>query len=322
MPASVPEGWFVAARDVERRNDPVVQALFAEAGAAVPPGFANEDVIAMLPRRRGDGQCRLCGAVGPLTKEHVPPKASGNSETGRSHSYGDWLDSTELGELPGGQIEQGGIFGFTLCRSCNSFTGRKYGTAYRDWALAAEALLAELPHPLQLDKSVDTLGWPLKVGSKEDGGLSAGAFVRQVLSCFCTLSGTWDLAERQSAIRRIVLEQSVEPLPPGIELGMSLYFGPNGRMVGPSLMVDPDAGEWRWMMEMAYPPFAFILVLASNVAEPGLGLLMNDFVTLPPAAKQQFEGIARVGFGWSPYPGDYRSRGQIEAERQRQAPRQ
>lgn len=317
MPASVPEGWFIAARDVERRNHPVVQALFAEAGAAVPPGFANEDVIAMLPRRRVDGRCRLCGAVGPLTKEHVPPKGSGNSQTSRSHSYGDWLDSTELGEMPGGRPEQGGIFGFTLCGSCNSYTGTHYGTAYQEWARAADKVLAELPHPLQLDQSVDTLAWPLTVGSKDDGGLSAGAFVRQVLSCFCTLSGTWDLAERHPEIRRIVLEQSAEPLPPGIEMGMSLYFGPNSRMVGPSLIVDPDAGEWRWVMEMAFPPFAFMLVLKSNVAEPGLGLLMNAFVGLAPTARQQFEGIVRVGFGWSPYPGDYRSRGQIQAERQR-----
>jgi len=68
-------------------------------------------------------------------------------------------------------------------------------------------------------------------------------------------------------------------------------------------------------MEMAYPPFAFMLVIASNVAEPGLGLLMNEFVRSEPTARERFEGTAQIGFGWSPYPGDYRTRARIEFER-------
>jgi hypothetical protein len=158
-------------------------------------------------------------------------------------SLDDWLKRSDIDDLPGGKAEQGGIFGYTLCGPCNSYTGTHYGAEYQRWADIARTTLEGLPHPSFLDTKTDPLGWKFEAGSKQDGGVSPGAFARQVLSCFCTLSGSWNLAERHPEIRRIVREQSLEPVPAVVELGFGLYFGPHSRMVGPSLLVDPDVGE-------------------------------------------------------------------------------
>ncbi|HUW21933.1 MAG TPA: hypothetical protein VMW41_04700 [Candidatus Bathyarchaeia archaeon] len=168
----------------------------------------------------------------------------------------------------------------------------------------------------QLNNTVGPFGENVTFGSKKDGAVKPGAFVRQVLSCMCSLSGSWDLAGRYPAIKRIILEKSTEAIPSGMELGMFLYFGPRARIQGPQLRIDTKLKIWRWVEEIAYPPFAFQLMLASNKSDPGLGLLIDNFTTLSPDTQQYFSGIIEMGFGWSPYPGDYRSRFAIEAARQ------
>ena len=50
--------------------------------------------------------------------------------------------------------------------------------------------------------------------------------------------------------------------------------------MGPQLRVDLKTETWRWCQEIAYPPFAFLFVIASNKANPGLGLMMHDWTTL------------------------------------------
>ena len=310
-------GWLIATKDPTRANDPKIRALFEEAWAAAPTGFLDEDVIKMLPRKRVSGRCRLCGKVDVLTKEHIPPKASGNKQTARAHTFHEWINRNDLDDLPGGTAEQGGIFGYTLCGPCNSYTGTHYGTEYQRWASIARETLDGLPHPSFLDTKTDPLGWKFEAGSKKDGGVRPGAFARQVLSCFCTLSGSWDLAERHPEIRRIVLEQSLEAMPREVELGFGLYLGPHSRMAGPTVLVEPEAGQWRWLMELAFPPFSFLCVIASNVKESGIGLMMNEWTSRDLAERVQFEGYVRLGFGWAPYPGDYRSRASIELERPR-----
>jgi hypothetical protein len=109
------------------------------------------------------------------------------------------------------------------------------------------------------------------------------------------LSGTWDLAGRHPEIRRIILEQSVEQLPSNLDLGMSIYLGPKVRIMGPQLKIDFKTKTWIWCQEIAFPPFAFLLVLESNKEKAGSGLMIGEFTTLAPDKEQYFSGIAEVG---------------------------
>ena len=165
-----------------------------------------------------------------------------------------------------------------------------------------------------MDKHPGPFGANLTFGGPGTKPVKPGAMIRQVLSLMCSLSGPWNLAEKYPELRRIILEQTLEPLPPGMEIGMTFYLGPKVRISGPQLRIDSNEGSWRWVQEMAYPPFSFYLVIASNIDQPGLGLMVGDWTMLPPDSKQTFQGVYEIGFGWAPYPGDYRSRAAISGD--------
>ncbi len=318
--------WKIVVKDIDPHH-PKMKKLFDEAITAAPKGFivtnaegenAPEDTVAMLPRRALRGRCRLCGQETELTKEHIPPKSSGNKERHTTLTFEDWLrDRLEDNPEAKHTVEQGGIFGYTLCKNCNSMTGTLYGNEYKRWVELAKKLINGYGHGIvpKLDSLPGPFGENITFGNKKDGAVKPGALVRQVMSCMCSLSGSWDLAGRYPAIRRIILEQSIESLPEGMELGMFIFFGPRVRIHGPQLHIDAKTETWRWVQEIAYPPFAFQLVIASNKKDPGLGLLIDNFTELSPDKQQYFSGIIELGFGWSPYPGDYRSKTAIEAAR-------
>jgi hypothetical protein len=318
--------WKIVTKDVDP-HDPKIKQLFDAAVAAAPDDYVKtdasgnnvaEDTVAMLPRKPIKGQCRLCGQIENLTKEHIPPKSSGNKQRHTNLTFDDWLrDKLEDNPEAKYTMGQGGIFGYTLCRSCNSLTGKLYGNEYKRWVELAKKKIDGFGSGIvpQLDSLIGLFGENFTFGSKEDGSVKPGSFVRQILSLMCSLSGSWDLAGRYPSIRRIILEQTTESLPQGMELGMFIFFGPRVRIHGPQLRIDAKTLIWRWVQEIAYPPFAFQFVIASNDPQPGLGLLIDNFAILSPGTEQYYSGLMEMGFGWSPYPGDYRSKAAILKDR-------
>jgi len=78
------------------------------------------------------GICHICGNDGPLTREHVPPRAVGNSIRVCVHT----LYSLSKG-WASGETFQAGLTRSTLCSRCNSRTGRDYVPEFARWALQA-----------------------------------------------------------------------------------------------------------------------------------------------------------------------------------------
>jgi len=313
--------WRIITKDVNP-TDPHLKALYDEAWASAPAEYTSNlstptNPSLMLPRSSFQGKCRLCGRLAKLTKEHIPPKSSGNKSRHEKYDLDGWLRRGFAHDKVKLEVGQGGIFGYTLCQGCNSLTGTLYGGEYKKWVEVAKKIITGFDSGTipQLDQSIGPFGWEVTFGNKQTGTVKPGAFVRQILSCMCSLSGTWDLAGRYPEIRRIVLEQSAEKLPAKLDLGMSLYLGPKIRTMGPQLKIDVKTGIWIWCQEIAFPPFSFLLVLDSNKELAGTGLMIGEFTMLPTEKEQYFSGISEVGFGWSPYPGDYRSRAAIEAGR-------
>ncbi len=307
------DGWRLLARSDATTNNPEARRLVQEAEAAVPSTFDWKSDGPLLPKRRAQGKCRICGQFSRLTREHIPPRASGNKSVTVAHNIDNWLSTKDLSLPSRGPIQQGGISGFTLCQDCNNFTGHQYGREYRKWVTQTNEVLRTLPSVAVLDALAQPLGLHIQLGSSNSQGVRPGAFVRQVLSFMCSLSGAWDLAGQHPEVRDMILDQTIEPMPVGLALGMCLYLGPRIRIAGPTLRIVPEEQLWEWLIELAYPPFAFLFVLASNQASPGRGLMMTDWTQIGCDSRQLFEGPTRVGFGWTPYPGDYRSSGEIAA---------
>ena len=91
-----------------------------------------------MRRKNIKGKCRICGKIGPLTYEHVPPRKTFNSNKAFIHMGEEILKQDALGfpwELPklkGKQLQRG-IGGYTLCGKCNNDTGAYYGDAFVDF---------------------------------------------------------------------------------------------------------------------------------------------------------------------------------------------
>lgn len=64
-----------------------------------------------------------------MTKEHVPPKSAFNDQTYLQH-YVDEFNKAERLQWKTKEVNQTGIYVFTLCERCNNKTGRQYGAGY------------------------------------------------------------------------------------------------------------------------------------------------------------------------------------------------
>jgi len=71
----------------------------------------------MARRRMQQGTCSLCGNIGDLTFEHIPPKAAFNN---LRKIYLPWDQAMRLGpDAPvRGKIQQGGVGAYSLCPPC------------------------------------------------------------------------------------------------------------------------------------------------------------------------------------------------------------
>src|SRR5438128_728806 len=87
-----------------------------------------------MSRRKVEGHCHLCGAYGPLSFEHVPPKAAFNDRPVKIFRGEDVFalgpDDSPAGE---GAISQRGVGAYTLCGRCNNATGRWYSKRFAAW---------------------------------------------------------------------------------------------------------------------------------------------------------------------------------------------
>src|SRR5438105_5016295 len=89
------------------------------------------------------GVCCICGCIGKLTFEHVPPKAAFNDRGVFQAKLEDLIGGkwTPGGPLTHGKHLQRGAGRHSLCAKCNNDTGAWYGTAYVDFAYQAMSLL-------------------------------------------------------------------------------------------------------------------------------------------------------------------------------------
>jgi hypothetical protein len=301
---------IVAARD---------DALTAHARALLDEGLRafptlNADAAeVVLPTTSLIGRCRICGEVRQLTKEHVPPAAAFNQQTATVHTAEEWLARGDDGELPGGELQDGGIWGYTLCEGCNNATGVRYGEEYKLWAVSIINAFADAKVNVRdLEAQAEIPEGPISLSGTP--GPRPGAFLRQALAIMCTLSADFDLAGRYPAIRRLILDRSVEPLPEGMSLGLTGYIGGYPRVHGPQLVANPDEDSWHCVMELAVPPLALLMVLGGN--RPYRHVFdLSAYALVTPKERRTVSGRLAVAIGYTIYPGDYRTKAMLEAQR-------
>jgi len=121
-----------------------------------------------MPKPRIEGTCHICGTHGPLSFEHVPPRAAFNDRPVVAIPFDQALSLGPNDETPKGKIQQRGMGGYTLCERCNNNTGAWYGPAFVEWCYRGLDILIRaggkpsliyLHHiiPLQIIKQVVTM---------------------------------------------------------------------------------------------------------------------------------------------------------------------
>lgn len=96
------------------------------------------------------GVCHICGEVGDLSFEHVPPRSVGNVNTSKSYKIIDIVKQTGHFDLSNRQgikyqQEQRGSGFRTICKECNNYLGRHYVREYRDFHIATATLFHSEP---------------------------------------------------------------------------------------------------------------------------------------------------------------------------------
>lgn len=98
-----------------------------------------------MTKKKIEGVCHVCGETGPLSFEHIPPQALGNTNLSKVYSAVEIAEQTGSLDFGGREglryrQEQRGSGFNTLCSSCNSYLGRNYVKEYAAFAQALGSL--------------------------------------------------------------------------------------------------------------------------------------------------------------------------------------
>lgn len=265
--------------------------------------------------RPRSGICCLCRQnVGALTYEHVPPRAAFNNERTRVYGLDDWLRRGEDGLLTGGRIEQRGAGDYTLCAECNNNSGSWYGSELRYATASAARLLREAPL-VEFDAKPEPT-WA------EIGFLQSEAqpsphplrFIKHVVTMLLATSPP-ELSTTHPELGDFVREREAIGLPDTFQFYLALYAGPLARSTGIATRADFATGRIDTLVEVAFPPFAYVMAIDSEDDDAIATANITEFVTVGYNQTADIRMTLLIGFGHTPYPADYRTRAMVEEER-------
>lgn len=142
-----------------------------------------------------DGVCRLCGKTTKLSFEHVPPQSVFNNQPVKQYDGNEVLK--RIPDFEDGKIRyknmQRGSGGFFLCESCNSYTGTKYNTVFKEVA-------GDIGNLILQNATNDTTG--ICVETKP---IKWNRFFKQVMTMFIDVS---DLCINDNELKTYILDEN------------------------------------------------------------------------------------------------------------------
>jgi hypothetical protein len=248
-------------------------------------------------KKRPDGKCRICGTIGPLSWEHVPPEAAYNDARIVRATQEQMLKS-ELWDGARGNVLQRGSGGFTLCERCNSNTGAWYGSEYANWAKQGLERLARIPDREEHLSFVPFRGRPLR-------------FLKQVVTMFFSVNND-EFASLHPELVRFVLDRSARGIPSKYKVELVLVRGGLSRGSGVYGTSNLGTGTTEIASEVAHCPFALRLIMG-EVRSERRGAI-EHFAQFGPDEEREVWLYTMAGHITTKFPGDYRSRARVERE--------
>jgi hypothetical protein len=239
-----------------------------------------------------EGICHICGKFGTLSFEHVPPKAAFNDSAIIRYGFDEIIAQDDALEFAGGEKRQQGAGGYTLCEPCNNKSGAWYGSRFVEWARQADVTLRRsyLKPMLFIRYQI----YPL-------------AILKQVVAMFMSLIGP-RFSEKNPILRSFVVDRRVNQFPPDVHIYAFYAVGPTIRTTAG--FVGEFGRAPRYLAEMSFPPFGFLLTLTKEAPHP-------DMIDITGFASYRYDELALLNLRLpvletlTPLPGDYRSREEL-----------
>ena len=263
-----------------------------------------------MGKRTRIGVCHLCGANGPLSFEHVPPKSAFNDSPVHQNKLEEIikLNSLDDSEIRKGRKNQRGNGEFTLCSRCNNDTGAWYGNAYVEWAWQGMRFLeySSIAPSIYLTFQI----FPLRI-------------IKQIVCMFFSVNGK-DFRNTHPELERFVLSKERRLLDPSIRIYAYHTRSNKIRSVGSAsrikTVVGSDSlstiGKPDLYSETSFKPWGYLLGVDSPPSDPRLVDISffshysyNDWVDLSlniPILPTET---------W--IPGDYRTKQEAQEQRDR-----
>jgi hypothetical protein len=258
-----------------------------------------------------DAACRVCGRVTDLTFEHLPPSSAGNEGRAEMLGIDEWLQRDETGKPERGKIVQRGSGAYTLCGACNNRAGQLYVPEFKRWTDMAGMGLANIRPPLQqLDAALEPA-----YTTAAFKRVQPARFLKQVTTMILALAAP-GFPPRHLDLQAFAQDPEWVGLPPNYQFYLALYCGPIARFNGGAgvLRMTEDGAQTTFTLELAHPPFAYILSVDEDSPAIETGNISN-FADLGINQTADLELPLRVGFGHTPFPLDLRSKAMLERDR-------
>ncbi|MET1033198.1 MAG: hypothetical protein ABWX94_01745 [Candidatus Saccharimonadales bacterium] len=175
------------------------------------------------------GRCRICGLDKTLTEEHIIPRVAGGGAKVKLYSGEELFKTLGNGdEKPYGRIKQNGHAEYTLCRDCNSLSGRLYDEDFADFF---NIFTQQIPPSIKIPKGLNPNEYLENKKVEIDViGTKPLNVAKRLLVSFCSVDHP-GLTDRLPEIKKAILDRDYRPntdnfsLYISLHVGNSLYFG-------------------------------------------------------------------------------------------------
>jgi hypothetical protein len=179
------------------------------------------------------------------------------------------------------------------------------------WAQLGSSALAENRVAVEeADRQVEPSGIKLCIHRAQPG-----RFVKQMVTMLLAIAPL-ALVEKHPGLAEYARRPEVTDIPGGVALYLNFFVGPIARFVGQAAVLRERDGATYAVSELAYPPYAYALVIGEPPNAPALqGCDITGFAAAPVNRWAKVEMLMQCGFGHTVIPLDYRSAAAVAAER-------
>jgi hypothetical protein len=254
-----------------------------------------------------------------MTFEHVPPRSANNAARAEMLGLDAWLKRDEEG-VPGarGKILQRGSGVYSLCKDCNNRAGELYVPELAKWTRIGNQAFIGDGIARTADEELEPTWTKLTIMDVRPARL-----LKQIATMMLAISPA-SLVRELPELAAYARDSDVVGFPANLNVYLAFYGGPWARFVGGASRLSgipedgeppTDAIENHFVVELAYPPFAYVLSIDEDTPAVQTTNITNFADRRISERAERAEVHLLNGFGHTALPLDYRSKARLLADR-------